>query len=46
MLRRALSSRIGVGGTAAFQFHATRCDRVVAFVLDHVSNERGSLKDG
>jgi len=34
MLRRAVSIRIGAAGAGAFQFHAPRCHRVVAFVLE------------
>jgi RNA polymerase sigma-70 factor (ECF subfamily) len=32
-MRRHLASRIDVAAPAAFQFHARRCDRVVANVL-------------
>ncbi len=37
MLRRAVSRRIGAVSAGAFQFRAPRCDRVVAFVLEHLS---------
>jgi RNA polymerase sigma-70 factor (ECF subfamily) len=36
MIRRAVTARIGEVATGAFQFHAPRCDRVVAAVLDRV----------
>jgi RNA polymerase sigma-70 factor (ECF subfamily) len=38
MIRRTVVSRIGESAAAAFQFQAPRCDRVVAFVLDAISN--------
>lgn len=37
MIRRAVSARIGGEAAAAFQFHAPRCDRVVAAVLQRLS---------
>jgi RNA polymerase sigma-70 factor (ECF subfamily) len=37
MIRRSVSSRIGEAGAAAFQFHAPRCDRVVAAVLARIA---------
>jgi RNA polymerase sigma-70 factor (ECF subfamily) len=37
MVRRAVTSRIGTTATDAFQFHAPRCDRVVAAVLARIS---------
>jgi RNA polymerase sigma-70 factor (ECF subfamily) len=37
MVRRAVASRLGGAAAGAFQFHAPRCDRVVAFVLERVS---------
>ena len=37
MIRRAVTARIGEVATGAFQFHAPRCDRVVAAVLARVS---------
>jgi len=37
MLRRELYARVGATGTEAFQFHATRCDRVAAAVLQRIS---------
>ena len=36
MVRRAVTERIGATTADAFQFHATRCDRVVKGVLDRV----------
>jgi RNA polymerase sigma-70 factor (ECF subfamily) len=33
MVRRAITDRIGARSAAAFQFHAIRCDRIVAAVL-------------
>jgi hypothetical protein len=38
MIRRAVTARIGEAGTAAFQFHAPRCDRVVAAVLARIAD--------
>ncbi len=37
MIRRAVTVRIGEVAAGAFQFHAPRCDRVVASVLSTVS---------
>jgi RNA polymerase sigma-70 factor (ECF subfamily) len=37
MIRRAVTMRIGEVAAGAFQFHAPRCDRVVAAVLTRVS---------
>ena len=37
MIRRAVTAQIGEVATAAFQFHAPRCDRVVAAVLARVA---------
>lgn len=37
MIRRAVTVQIGEVATAAFQFHAPRCDRVVSAVLASVS---------
>lgn len=37
MVRRAVTARIGAVATGAFQFHAPRCDRVVAAVLARVA---------
>ena len=37
MIRRAVTARIGEVATGAFQFHASRCDRVVSAVLAQVS---------
>jgi len=36
MLRRAITDRLGGAAPAAFHFHATRCDRVVAAVLKEI----------
>jgi RNA polymerase sigma-70 factor, ECF subfamily len=36
-LRRNLAARIGTEAPAAFQFHATRCDRVVDAVMARIS---------
>ena len=37
MIRRAVTTRIGGAAAGAFQFHAPRCDRVVAGVLARIS---------
>lgn len=37
MVRRAVTARIGSVAPGAFQFHAPRCDRVVAAVLARIS---------
>ena len=37
MLRRELYQRAGATSTAAFQFHATRCDRVVKAVFERIA---------
>ena len=37
MIRRAVSSRLGVVAPGAFQFLAPRCDRVVAAVLERIA---------
>ncbi|HJZ77166.1 MAG TPA: RNA polymerase sigma factor [Vicinamibacterales bacterium] len=36
MVRQTLSDRLGASAPQAFQFHATRCDRVVAAVLAEI----------
>jgi RNA polymerase sigma-70 factor (ECF subfamily) len=36
MIRDAVTARVGAAGAAAFQFHAPRCDRVVAAVLARI----------
>jgi RNA polymerase sigma-70 factor (ECF subfamily) len=36
MLRRAIAERVGATTAGAFQFHAVRCDRVVAAVLARI----------
>jgi RNA polymerase sigma-70 factor (ECF subfamily) len=37
MIRRAVTSRIGMVTSGAFEFHAPRCDRVVAAVLARIA---------
>jgi RNA polymerase sigma-70 factor, ECF subfamily len=37
MIRRSVASRIGAVAAGAFHFQATRCDRVVAYVLDQLN---------
>jgi RNA polymerase sigma-70 factor (ECF subfamily) len=37
MLRKELYARAGAENSAAFQFHATRCDRVAAAVMGRIS---------
>jgi RNA polymerase sigma-70 factor (ECF subfamily) len=37
MIRRSVSSRIGAVAAGAFHFQAPRCDRVVAYVLEHLN---------
>jgi RNA polymerase sigma-70 factor (ECF subfamily) len=37
MIRRAVTARIGEAASGAFQFHAPRCDRVVAAVLARIA---------
>ncbi len=39
-LRRDLTARVGVEAPSAFQFHASRCDRVVAGVMARLSTSR------
>jgi len=41
MIRRAVTARIGDVAAGAFQFHAPRCDRVVAAVLSRISMDAG-----
>jgi hypothetical protein len=36
MVRRALTDRLGGSASMAFQFHATRCDRVVGAVMAEI----------
>ena len=38
MIRRAVTARIGAAAAGSFQFHAPRCDRVVAAVLSANGN--------
>jgi RNA polymerase sigma-70 factor (ECF subfamily) len=37
MIRRAVTARLGSAAAGAFQFHAPRCDRVVAAVLTKIA---------
>jgi RNA polymerase sigma-70 factor, ECF subfamily len=39
MVRQTLTSRLGAAASQAFAFPATRCDRVVAFVLARIGGE-------
>jgi RNA polymerase sigma-70 factor (ECF subfamily) len=41
MIRRAITERLGTVLPGAFQFHAPRCDRVVAAVFAQISIDRG-----
>jgi hypothetical protein len=41
MLRRSVTDRLGAAASAAFQFHAPRCDRVVAAVLKRLAELDG-----
>jgi RNA polymerase sigma-70 factor (ECF subfamily) len=36
MIRRSVSARLGAVAAGAFEFHAPRCDRVVAAVLARI----------
>ena len=45
MLRRAVSARIGATASATFEFHAPRCDRIVARVLGLLA-ERAAAEPG
>jgi len=38
MIRRAVTAQIGEVAPGTFQFHAPRCDRVVATVLAEISS--------
>ena len=38
MIRRSVTARLGDAATGAFQFHAPRCDRVVAAVLARIES--------
>lgn len=40
MLRRAIAARFGAAAEQTFQFHAPRCDRVVAAVMQHLADSR------
>jgi RNA polymerase sigma-70 factor (ECF subfamily) len=42
LIRRAVTERIGAAAAGAFQFHAPRCDRVVATVLARLEETRSS----
>jgi RNA polymerase sigma-70 factor, ECF subfamily len=37
MIRQSITDQLGAAGREAFQFHATRCDRVVAAVLQRLA---------
>jgi RNA polymerase sigma-70 factor (ECF subfamily) len=39
MLRKDLFERIGLTSADAFPFHATRCDRVVANVMERIGQK-------
>jgi hypothetical protein len=43
MIRRSVTARLGDAATGAFQFHAPRCDRVVAAVLARIANPSSAL---
>jgi len=44
MVRRALAHRVGGSTAEAYQFHATRCDRVVAAVMREISRLPGKIR--
>src|SRR5205085_2326099 len=44
MMRRTLTDRLGASAPQAFQFHATRCDRVVAAVLREIHDRNLGLR--
>jgi len=44
MIRRSVTSRIGMVTTGAFEFQAPRCDRVVAAVFARIAAERGRVR--
>ena len=44
MVRRAVTAQIGEVATRAFQFHASRCDRVVAAVMAKVGSDQPEIK--
>jgi RNA polymerase sigma-70 factor (ECF subfamily) len=37
LIRRRITERVGVAAAESFQFHASRCDRVVAGVLARIA---------
>ncbi len=45
MIRRAVTARIGEVAAGTFQFHALRCDRVVAAVLARIGQSRTPAHD-
>jgi len=45
MIRRAVTARIGEVAAGTFQFHAPRCDRVVAAVLARIEQSRTPAHD-
>ena len=40
LIRRRITERVGVAAAESFQFHATRCDRVVAGVMSRIEEMR------
>jgi len=46
MLRRTLADQFGAASTQAFQFHASRCDRVVSAVLARILPPSAASSDG
>jgi RNA polymerase sigma-70 factor, ECF subfamily len=40
MIRRSVTARLGALATDAFQFHAPRCDRIVAAVLQRIRDDQ------
>ena len=44
MVRRSVTAQIGEVATRAFQFHASRCDRVVAAVMARVGGDQAEVK--
>jgi RNA polymerase sigma-70 factor (ECF subfamily) len=45
MLRRTLAEQFGAASAQAFQFHASRCDRVVSAVLARIRSNEASPDD-
>lgn len=46
MIRRSVAERIGDAAAGAFEFHARRCDRVVAAVMARISSTDAVRPDG